>query len=219
MKENRQSIWYKRSASRIIRRIDDLSIWFGVNPPAIDARNMLLHISDTPYTIFPYLRRALRRLSPAFVVHTGDLCDNIKLERRKGLLGIYSKKIKDLISIFEEGKYGTILVAGNHDDVPALLSAVTCETVQLWTSSGRFSIGQYVFGAGHTYESVMDIKAQFCLFGHNKERKSGEDENGRMLLNGLEAMYLIHLHTGEIISMPYPPGTENARLQKGRMRI
>ena len=63
-------------------RIDDICVRIGLNPPPIDGRDMILHISDTPSTMFPYLRRAIRRLRPAWVVHTGDLVDDIKLENR-----------------------------------------------------------------------------------------------------------------------------------------
>lgn len=210
---------YRGVASHIIRRIDDMSIWLGINPPLIDASEMLLHISDTPYTLYPYLRRVLHRLQPAYVVHTGDFADNLKLERRRGLLDIYRKKMKDFISIFEERKYGTLLVTGNHDHVPTLLSAITCDSVQLWTMPGRFSIGQFIFSVGHSYKSIKEADAQFCLFGHDKDKCSGEDESGRMLLNGLDAMFLIHLRTGEVISIPYPPGTDNARLQRRGIRI
>jgi hypothetical protein len=59
-------------------RIDDICVRIGLNPPPIDGRDMILHISDTPSTMFPYLRRAIRRLRPAWVVHTGDLVDDIK---------------------------------------------------------------------------------------------------------------------------------------------
>ncbi|OFB68367.1 hypothetical protein JS77_10195 [Synergistes jonesii] len=81
-------------ACPIIKQFDDLGIWFGINPPCIDAREMVLHISDTPQTMYHYLRRALRRLKPAWIVHTGDFVDNVKLEKRPGLIDLYRKKYK-----------------------------------------------------------------------------------------------------------------------------
>lgn len=84
-------------ACPIIKQFDDLGIWFGINPPCIDAREMVLHISDTPQTMYHYLRRALRRLKPAWIVHTGDFVDNVKLEKRPGLIDLYRKKIKDFL--------------------------------------------------------------------------------------------------------------------------
>ncbi|MCD8162305.1 MAG: metallophosphoesterase [Synergistaceae bacterium] len=122
---------------------------------------MVLHISDTPYTIYPYLRRALRRLHPAWIVHTGDFVDNIKLEKRPGMLDLYQKRIKNFLSIFEEEDYGAILVTGNHDHVPTLLEEPHSESVQVWTSPGRFSLGQFSFRAGHTYKDVSGDPAQY----------------------------------------------------------
>ena len=43
----------------IIKQFDDLGIWFGINPPCIDAREMVLHLSDTPYTCLLYTSRCV----------------------------------------------------------------------------------------------------------------------------------------------------------------
>lgn len=203
----------------IIKHFDDLGIWFGINPPCIDARDMVLHLSDTPYTIYPYLRRALRRLNPAWVVHTGDFVDNIKLEKRPGMLDLYQKRVKDFLSIFADEDYGAILVAGNHDHVPTLLDEPRSPSVQVWTGPGRFSLGQFSFRAGHTYEDVNGEPAQYNLYGHNLEHASGCMGDGKMYLNGLQAMYLIHIRTGEVTAIPYPPGTDNARLQRKKISL
>ncbi|MDO5114561.1 MAG: metallophosphoesterase [Synergistaceae bacterium] len=198
----------------IIRHFDDLGIWFGINPPCIDAKDMLLHISDTPSTMYPYLKRVLRRLKPAWIVHTGDFVDNIKLELRRGMIDLYEKKIKDFISIFEEEDYGAILVTGNHDEPSALLSELQSDSVQLWTGPGNFSLGSFTFRAGHAYSDVKDAPEQYNLFGHSLERRTGGTKDGKMFLNGLESMYLIHIYSGEIISIPYPPGTDGARMER-----
>ncbi|MCQ4814294.1 metallophosphoesterase [Cloacibacillus evryensis] len=203
----------------IIKQFDDLGIWFGINPPCIDAKEMVLHLSDTPYTIYPYLRRALHRLRPAWIVHTGDFVDNVKLEQRPGMLDLYQKRVKDFLSIFEEEDYGAILVTGNHDHVPTLLEEPHSASVQVWTGPGRFSLGQFSFSAGHTYEDVSSEPAQYNLYGHNLEHTSGCTGEGRMYLNGLQSMYLIHIHTGEVTSIPYPPGTDSARLQRKRVSL
>lgn len=204
----------------IIRNFDDLSIWFGLNPPCIDAKEMVLHISDTPFTMYSYLRRALNRLRPAWIVHTGDFVDNIKLEKQKSMLDLYKKKIKDFMSIISEGNYGAILVAGNHDHVPTLLSeAKGDDMVQIWTKPGTFSLGHFSFRAGHSYQEVAHNPAQYNLYGHNMEYPSESREDGSMFLNGLQSMYLIHIYTGEVISIPYPPGTDNARLQRKKVSL
>ncbi|MEG1823213.1 MAG: metallophosphoesterase [Cloacibacillus sp.] len=203
----------------IIRNFDDLGIWFGLNPPCIDAKDMVLHISDTPSTIYPYLKRALRRLNPAWIVHTGDFVDNIKLETRRGMLDLYKKKIKEFFSVFADEDYGAILVTGNHDDAPTLLSAHHDSSVQVWTSPGSFSIGDFTFRAGHTFHDVATAPAQYNLFGHDLQHTSSAAPDGKMFLNGIQSMYLIHIHTGEVTAIPYPPGTDNARLQRKRVNL
>lgn len=40
---------------------------------------LLLHISDTPQEIYPYIIKFVQMLQPSYIVHTGDLVDNIKL--------------------------------------------------------------------------------------------------------------------------------------------
>lgn len=198
----------------IIRRIDDLGIWFRYNPPCIDARNMVMHISDTPSTMFPFLRRALHRLKPAWIIHTGDIVDNIKLEKRSGMLDLYKKKMHTLLSILNEENYGTIITAGNHDDIPSLLTERAGTSIQVWTSPGCLSLGNFSFKAGHTYEDVASDPAQYNLFGHSLEHKTDCTPDGRLFLNGIEDIYLINIYTGAVTAIPYPPGTDNARLDR-----
>lgn len=135
------------------------------------------------------------------------------------MLDLYQKRVKDFLSIFEEEDYGAILVTGNHDHVPTLLEEPHSASVQVWTGPGRFSLGQFSFSAGHTYEDVSGEPAQYNLYGHNLEHTSGCTGEGRMYLNGLQSMYLIHIHTGEVTSIPYPPGTDSARLQRKRVSL
>ena len=44
---------------------------------------ILLHISDTPESIYPYLFKLIDNLAPDLIIHTGDLVDNFKLEEIK----------------------------------------------------------------------------------------------------------------------------------------
>lgn len=207
-------------ANRVIRKFDDLGIWFGINPPCIDAREMALLVSDTPHTIYPYLRRAFRRLEPAWIIHTGDFVDNIKLELRPKMLDLYKKQLQEFISIFNDDDYGAILVAGNHDHIPTLLELGRSDSFQIWTRPGHFSLGNFTFCAGHTYEDVRrERPADFNLYGHNLEHRTECTESGPIYLNGMQSIYLIHIYTGGIISLPYPPGTDAARLQHRRFSM
>lgn len=200
-------------------RIDNMTILAGLNPPPVDARNMILHVSDTPFTMYQYLRRAIRRLCPAWIVHTGDLVDNIKLEHRPSLLDFYKKKVSILLEIFEEAECEAILLTGNHDHLPTLLDLTKGRGVQVWSKSGKFYIGRHHFKAGHYFEDVATDSSEYNLFGHNLAQHTGIDCEGRFFLNGIEAMNLIHMETGDVIPIKYPPGTNNARLERKRVGL
>lgn len=200
-------------------RIDDMWIRFGINPPPIDGRDMILHISDTPSTMFPYIRRALQRLRPAWVVHTGDLVDDVKLETRPALLGVYRKKLAKLISIFEEESCEAIFLTGNHDDLASVLELTERSSIQVWSRPGRFYIGSFRFRAGHAYSDVLTESGDYNLFGHNLEHLSMVDGAGHFYLNGLEEMHMIHMQTGDVIPVRYPPGTNDARLDRKRVSL
>ena len=203
----------------IVRHIDDLGIWLRYNAPCIDASNMVMHISDTPSTMFPFLRRTLHRIKPAWIIHTGDIVDDVKLEKRSGLLDLYKKKMRDLLSILNEEDYGTIITPGNHDNVPSLLSERAGTSVQVWTSPGRLSLGNFSFKAGHTFEDVAYEPAQYNLYGHSFDHKSCATEDGRYFLNAMEYIYLIHIYTGAVMAIAYPPGTGSARLDRKSFSI
>jgi|GEM_PF-190841 len=195
-------------------RIDDLTVRAGFNPPPIDARDMILHISDTPSIMFSYLRRALRRLRPAWVVHTGDFVDDIKLGQRPGMLDLYRKKLASLLKLFAEEGCRAILVTGNHDDPYVALEVAGNAPVQIWSKPGRFCIGDICFRAGHKFEDVATNCQNYNLYGHSLEYPTFIDGCGRFFLNGLEEMHLIHMETGEVIAVRYPPGTDSARLDR-----
>jgi hypothetical protein len=198
-------------------RIDNLAIRAGLNPPPIYGRDMILHISDTPSMMFSYLRRAIRRLRPAWIVHTGDIVDDIKLEQRPGMLDLYRKKAALLLRLFAEENCSVILLAGNHDHLPTLLEMTYDSSVQVWSRPGRFYIGGFSFRAGHTYNDVAYSACEYNLFGHNLEHHTSVDDCGRFFLNGLEEMHLIHMETGDVTPIQYPPGTNNARLDRKRV--
>jgi 3',5'-cyclic AMP phosphodiesterase CpdA len=200
-------------------RIDNLTMRAGLNPPLIDGRDMILHISDTPSTMFSYLRRAIQRLRPTWVVHTGDLVDDIKLEFRPGLIDLYRKKLRVLLELLTEETCGAILLTGNHDHLPTLLEMTENSSIQVWSKPGRFYIGSFRFRAGHTYDDVIKDAGEYNLFGHNLEHLTSIDSCGRFFLNGLEEMHLIHMETGDVIPIKYPPGTDDARLERKRVSL
>lgn len=184
----------------------------GWQPEEMDGRGKLLHISDTPSTIYGYLSRLLKRINPSVVVHTGDLADDIKLELYPGERERYRAAVKKLLNILQAPHRRVVLSLGNHDEkelLPYLSSdCVICEEGQEMTFQGAS------FRAAHYVESLLEQPARYNLFGHGLETRSYEDAEGRFFLNGLEWIRLIDPGSGEILHIKYPRGTDNARTMR-----
>ena len=82
---------------------------------------VVLHISDTPYSIFPALSNLVLTLKPEYIIHTGDLVDNIKLELYPKSLNRYKMYIKNLMKIMQKPFVKGIYISlGNHDDAETI---------------------------------------------------------------------------------------------------
>ena len=81
----------KAQALRLLAR---LSGSLSIPPEARRVSCALLHVSDTPSVFYPDLARLLVAVRPRFVVHTGDLADEIKI--RSGVLdrALYGQKTR-----------------------------------------------------------------------------------------------------------------------------
>ncbi|MDA3901670.1 MAG: metallophosphoesterase [Spirochaetes bacterium] len=79
---------------------------------------VLIHISDTPDHIYKYIFQIISSVRPEFVVHTGDVVDNTKLESQEHLSGEYSRIVSSFINKLETITNGTVvLTPGNHDNI------------------------------------------------------------------------------------------------------
>jgi predicted MPP superfamily phosphohydrolase len=178
---------------------------------------ILLHISDTPNIIFSELSRVIRILKPDYIVHTGDLVDNIKLELYPRSLSQYKKEVKLLLNIMEESSAQKIYIAlGNHDDE---------ETINKLSQRSDIIKGMEIieiegrsFAIAHDPADILKKYADFNLFGHNLTQKSGISE-GRLYLNGISSINLVELDSMRYHSYPYPAGTDNYRLRKGKIGL
>ena len=80
-------------------------------------KNKILHISDTPYHIYAPINKLINSIKPDYIIHTGDMVDDIKLEMCHSKIEAYKKSVARLIRIFEcSGARGIYIAAGNHDD-------------------------------------------------------------------------------------------------------
>ncbi len=188
----------------------------GWQPEEIDGTGRVLHLSDTPSTIYAYLSRLLKRVNPSVIVHTGDLADDIKLELYPGERGRYREAAKRLMNIMQAPHRRVVVALGNHDEkelLPWLSSdCVVCDGAEEMTFQGA------TFRISHYVEGLLEHPAQYNLFGHSAEPSSHEDAEGRCFLNGIEWMRLIDPRSGEILHLRYPKGTDDARLLRHAKR-
>ncbi|HKL11764.1 MAG TPA: metallophosphoesterase [Clostridia bacterium] len=175
---------------------------------------VLLHISDTPSTFYRGLEILIRKISPEYIVHTGDVADDIKLGIYPRRIFLYEKKASRLIDILESSDANEIHMAiGNHDS-PEILRRLSkrsniFDAKSVIIENKRFNISHY-------YNTNFDDSASYHLFGHNLSGKSHFD-GSTFHLNGICAIHVIFLDSGEVFELPYPDGVDNSRQGKVRM--
>lgn len=174
----------------------------------------LLHISDTPVCFYPELKRLISVLKPSYIVHTGDLTDNIKLQIYPTSICAHEKWIKHLAHILESSEAEIILALGNHDDFDTVsrhfkrsLIIRDAETINIENISFRIS---------HMPEGVKQTPARYNLFGHDLTLKSCSMED-KLYFNGVSNINIIWLESEKSTTLRYPAGTDDARL--GRKKI
>lgn len=192
--------------------IDKVLVKAGWVPEMMDGRGKVLHMSDTPTAIYPYIARVLRRVNPSVVVHTGDLSDDIKLELYPGEEERYHVAMKRLFDILAAPRRAVYLVLGNHDrrDLlpPTPRQFVICDL------DYEFRLGGQDFHISHYVERTEEHPGRYNLFGHEMITRSHTDDEDRYYLNGVEAMRLIDPVTDEMEHIRYPAKTNDARLMR-----
>lgn len=171
--------------------------------------NYLLHISDTPSSIFASLNTFIKKVQPKVIIHTGDLVDNIKLEIYPSSLDGYNRYLRRLIRILEVGDRDVYYTLGNHDNAASIIKYTHKGT--LIKTYEEVTYGAFTFGMVHNIEDNNCEHATHILFGHNLELCS--DYLGSVkYFNGIEKIVLLNLDTGQIIPFDYPRGTTESRL-------
>lgn len=157
----------------------------------------------------------MRRLKPDWIIHTGDLADDVKVELYPQLEKLYADRIEKLLAIVEERPAQVLLVMGNHDVTERVRQKATFSTVL--TEPKNLKIGKFQFRVGHDQKEIMKAPQAINLFGHDLTVRSGLRE-GKLYLNGLEGIHLICPETGLFRRLRYPIGTDDSRLVKRRCR-
>lgn len=181
----------------------------------------VLHISDTPRSFYPELKRLLDILKPNVIIHTGDLADDLKLENRPSLLDSYEKAVIKLMQIVNQSAAEEVVFTlGNHDNLEIVRKYAGRAEVYQDAVIKNFQ-GTEILCA-HYHDAALESAAaktpDFALYGHDLSLKS-QKTNCVNNLNGIEAMHLIDLSTGEVFVVKYPIGTDNERLKRKRVRL
>ncbi|HWR61743.1 MAG TPA: metallophosphoesterase [Clostridia bacterium] len=174
----------------------------------------LLHISDTPSCFYSELKRLIELLKPDYIVHTGDMVDNIKLQLYPTSSCEHEKWIKRLAAILEPSGAEILLALGNHDDYDIVSRHF--ERSRIITGAETIEIEGLSFRVSHFPEGVREKPSRYNLFGHNLELETGCIDD-KLYFNGISYINIIGLESGECTSLCYPSGTDDARL--GRRKI
>ena len=175
---------------------------------------ILLHISDTPYTFYRSLGFLIKDISPEYIVHTGDIADEIKLGIYPRRVFLYEKKASRLIDILESSGAVEIHIAlGNHDS-PEILRRLSSRSNIFYAESAV--IENRRFNISHYDSTDFDDYAQYHLFGHDMSERSRFD-GSTWHLNGICAIHVIFLGSGKVFELQYPNGVDDSRQGKVRM--
>ena len=182
-----------------------------------DDSPLMLHISDTPSQFYPELSRIIAIIKPMYIVHTGDLADDIKIELSPSLLTKYRYESKKLLKILNSSTAKEVYISlGNHDDYDFINE--NKGRINVYSKVGVLNINKDKFAFSHYYSCLDNIKADVYLFGHNIKFKNSITDFG-IYLNGILSINIINLVTLEIKCMKYPFGTDSARMKQNRIRI
>ncbi|MFA7533244.1 MAG: metallophosphoesterase [Tissierellaceae bacterium] len=168
---------------------------------------IILHISDTPLSSYNYIFRLINILKPKYIIHTGDMVDNVKLEIRRNRLDCYRQGIERLTEGLENNSPSKIFyVMGNHDHLKTV-KRTTKKGIIL--SEGSLELDDFHLNVSH-YFKEFPHKADFNLYGHSPV-PGHHSENGINGLNGLLNINIIDLSNGNVFHIKYPIGTNSAR--------
>jgi len=177
----------------------------------------LLHISDTPSLFFPELARLIKRLNPDYIVHTGDLVDNIKLQLQPGSIRRYEREVLSLLKILDTCDAKEVYITlGNHDS-PEYVKKHAGRIV-IFDYDAKCQIEGNNVSMCHYAGGLLSHNADYYLFGHDLITESHIDD-GHIYLNGISNVNLIELSTHDVHYFQYPWGVDDARLNKNMIGI
>ncbi|KJS86420.1 MAG: hypothetical protein JM58_06950 [Peptococcaceae bacterium BICA1-8] len=172
----------------------------------------ILHISDTPAVLYSQLKKIIKKIQPEYIIHTGDLVDNIKLSIYPSRIDEYTKGARDLIEILESSSAKEIhITLGNHDNKNIVCNLIKRSTI--YEKNAVINIENIHLKISHYSNDSIISPSRFNLFGHDISLGS-QIINGKVFLNGIQSINIIALNSKKVFSLPYPIGTNESRLGK-----
>lgn len=189
-----------------------------VNTSHVKSQNAtVLHISDTPLRFFSALKKLIQELEPTYIIHTGDLVDNIKLQLYPGSIHRYNRNLTQLIDILESSSAKDIYITlGNHDNPESVRGAV--KRSKVIDSGETLKLEDVPIRISHYPKVIMEDPQDLNFFGHDVTMETS-CQNGKYFFNGISDIYLVDLKTLETHAFPYPWGTDDDRLRKTRTSL
>lgn len=177
----------------------------------------VLHISDTPSSIYPEIKRIIKIIKPHYIIHTGDIADNIKLELYPSYIDRFKHESRKILRILNNSSSAKIfLCLGNHDH-PGITKKHSGR-IEIIEDRKVIEIEGKRLAVSHYSDRLKDLKADMYLFGHDLSIES-QVIRGKICLNGIEAMHLIDLESLHVEKIGYPVGTNRERLTSKRTRL
>ncbi|MBF4693006.1 metallophosphoesterase family protein [Fusibacter ferrireducens] len=178
---------------------------------------LLVHISDTPLMSYAAISHLLKRLNPKWIIHTGDLVDNIKLELSFSKIDLYRKHLVKLTRMLEMSNSEVYISLGNHDHYDSIMALNT--PFHICKKAETLKLGTFTIAYSHYIELLNDYEANIYLFGHNKYKKTEVNNDGKIYLNGLEQITVMDITNKQYFFLRYPIGTDDSRMLRMRIGI
>lgn len=160
----------------------------------------IMHISDTPESIYAHIYKMVNYSQPDIIIHTGDIVDNLKLEDQgERLFDVYREKASEFISNLEKLSDARIIyVPGNHDNLNIITNNINSSEVI--TEGSIIELNGIKVALAH-YPEKISSEAEINLFGHRGKTSFSDLDQ---YLNGISNINFLLLPSKEIYKINYP---------------
>lgn len=171
----------------------------------------IVHLSDTPSMVYGSIMEAIKKIMPDYIIHTGDITDELKLEVMPHLVERYKIRANDFLRLLSENaKEKLIIVPGNHDKLEILNLG---SNVEIFNEGDKVFIGDIIIGLSHNFNKLPK-DCSFYMFGHDKSGTRMDK-----YLNGISFINVINIDEKKVTRLLYPLGTDDYRLKRGKISI